>query len=397
MQTYYRGEVNIDQKTPEDQTFKKYEYPYIFGSRVNRGDEELAKSKFPQMHGIVGYESDASRCYSQQSSVVSQWEDRILSGDEEVGPEGSGKNHSTELETSKDERFNFHDMSKAIPERQPNLSPSHHKAAGKADPVDKVFHFSDTTLEPGESPFLNEVVNDAKRNEKGSPKVRKNVVQLEAINGHQNHRFQEFMKPSTWAVAAGGVKSTNVSPDVDDPNTNDQTFYPMKLSEEVIDPNLCDKLLETSDKIEVFEGFREEPEEQFKKCSNNGWTENNKFVVRSDEVNETNSLVNSCNNETEERTNHNVQNGESYFADEINNDDFSFDPAIKVINNTNAFTEERKYEEKLEFSPDKSTELFLRSLVTDNEENNQKSVGPIWILPPDEGQKKKSKKKKKRV
>ena len=51
----------------------------------------------------------------------------------------------------------------------------------------------------------------------------------------------------------------------------------------------------------------------------------------------------------------------------------------------------------VEFCSDnfKSTEFLFKSFVN-NEENNTNSVGPVWILPPDEGQKKKSKKKKKR-
>ena len=117
MQTYYKGEVNIDQKTPDGETYKRYEYPYLFGSRVNRGDEVLGKSKYPAMLGLVGEESDqGSLCYSRQSSVVSQWEERILSGDEDGGSGMKSFDHTASKLGPKENEFNFHDMSKAIPE-----------------------------------------------------------------------------------------------------------------------------------------------------------------------------------------------------------------------------------------------------------------------------------------
>ena len=60
------------------------------------------------MLGIVGDESDqGSLCYSRQSSVVSQWEERILSGDEDVVSGSKGVGHAESLVESNEDGFNF--------------------------------------------------------------------------------------------------------------------------------------------------------------------------------------------------------------------------------------------------------------------------------------------------
>ena len=383
-QTYYRGEVNVDQKTPDGNTYNRYEFPHIFGSRVRRGDEELGQSKFPTMLGMIEDESDGG-CYSQQSSVVSQWEDRIVGGDEGVA--------TTEVlnQTAKTEEFNFHDMSKEIPENlrmQPtNASP---KMVEKVP--DRVFNFSENE----DSPFMH--VKETKRNEKnGSPKVRRNIVQLEAINGHPRLGHSPA-KPTSWAVAAGGIENADsVVGDTEEVIT-EQTFYPMKSPDpsQLNDPNLeCDKLHETPDN-NVFETLCEETD--FKKCSSNGWDESKDSIVKPGEELVKNK---SCENLLCEKDGD--KTGSPRSINEVNDDDFSFDPAIKEINNTNAFIEIPKrcetenVVEILNTDHFKSTEFLFKSFANDNVENNTPSVGPVWILPPDEGQKKRSKKKKKRI
>jgi hypothetical protein len=347
------------------------------------------------MLGLVGDESDqGSLCYSRQSSIVSQWDMR--SGDEDVVSGSKGFSHTESLlESNEDDRFNFHDMSKAIPEnlKQQTNSSAFPKTVSKSHQADKVFHFT-TDNEPGDLPYKNGLVNDAKRNEKGSPKVRKNVVQLDGNNSRLNKNEQNGLetKCTSWAVAAGGVQNIDSSPidEMDDQNANDQNFYPMPSSDSSElndDPNLCDKLHETfADNQNVFENFRVEKDENFKKCSNNGWSESNDIVANE---NGHNDSVNKSNNKEENELQ--VKQNE-----QVNNDDFSCDPSIKETNNTNKCTEEIKHEENHEFSPDKSAEFFLRSLINDTEEPHDNSVGPIWILPPDDGQKKKSNKKKKK-
>ena len=292
---------------------------------------------------------------------------------------------------SKQEEFNFHDMSKEIPDNklrhQTNPSP---KMIDKVQQLDRVFNFSEN--EVGDSPFMNGIV-EAKKNDKESPKVRRNVVQLEAINGHQS-RLNPFAKPASWAVAAGGVQGVHPAfGDTEDQPTTDQKFYPMNSPDvsEINDPNLCDKLHETSDN-RVLHTLSEETDEHFKKCSSNGWDENKENIVKTEEVMECKELVNkSCETVEEGQKTINVD------SHELDDDDFSFDPAIKEINSANAFIKNPTCEKNMELSPDnfKSTEFFFKSFVN-NEENNTNAVAPVWILPPDEGPKKKSKKKKKR-
>ena len=95
--------MNVDQKTPDNINYSRHEFPpgtalrdlddennllgqnAVFGISPNK---DLAKSKFPAMLGMLGQNIDpdgSSKLYSQQSSVVSQWEDRIISGDEDGG------------------------------------------------------------------------------------------------------------------------------------------------------------------------------------------------------------------------------------------------------------------------------------------------------------------------
>ena len=232
------------------------------------------------MLGVIDGDSDAgSRCYSRQSSVVSQWEDRIMSGDEEGASLSRGitlPSASQIAKDAKDAEFNFHDISKAIPD---NIR--HQSAISRVGVQDeKVFQFNDN--EPGDSPFINGIVNDAKRTEHGSPKVRKHVVQLDTKNG--NHpSFQPLHKPSSWAVAAGGVKNKDISvEDKQDMNSCEQKFYFMESSNNAVtknDPNLCDRLTENTDYQNVFENCRVESDEQFKNCTNNGWNTNKKIEL----------------------------------------------------------------------------------------------------------------------
>ena len=399
-QTYYRGEVNIDQKTPEYENYKRYEYPHIFGSRVNRGDEELAKSKFPSMLGIVEDESDlegGSRCFSQQSSVVSQWEDRVLSGDEDTASAKKSFNNVTVKQDSKEEDgFNFHDMSKAIPENvrqpNPNWSPG---MVNQAPLVENTYILGHNGR--GDSPLINELVIEAKRNEKDSPKIRKNIVQLEAINGHHPSRPQPIRKASSWAVAAGGVQNIgSMIPEKDNLDCNEPNFYLMKSSDssEVSDPNLCDKLNEPSED-QTFKNCSEESDEKFKKCTNNGWSDNIELRLEPEE-----QLYGEDRNgiDTGKETNvHETKNGESRMNGKAVEDDFSFDPAIKDINQINKSQQDQIMKENHDFSPDKSAEFFLKSLMKGDEVTyNQSSVAPIWILPPDEQQEKKKSRKKKK-
>ena len=394
-QTYYRGEVNIDQKTPDGEAYKRYQYPHIFGSRVNRGDEELVKSKYPSMLGVIEDESDVgSRCYSRQSSVVSQWEDRIMSGDEDGGSisRTSASSPTTQAsQTVKDLEFNFHDISKAIPENirhQKQLN-----TESRAEDLDeKVFHFNDNDY--GDSSFINGLVNDARRTEHGSPKVRKHVVQLGTLNGHPTS-LQSLQKPS-WAVAAGGVQ--NLDPkDREQINSSEQKFYLMETSNNLKDnndPNLCDTLDEATDNQNVFENCRIESDEQFKKCTNNGWNEKDSIKNNDNEVNNC-RVQNGLHNGSEDTVNEDERITPNT-GDEPKNDDFSYDPRIKEMHNMKEPSKEISRTETInQFSPDKSAELFLKSLISDTEVLPDKSEGPIWILPPDEGTKKKNKKKKK--
>ena len=101
-----------------------------------------------------------------------------MSGDEEGGSLSRGVTLPSASQAAKDAEFHFHDISKAIPD---NIR--HQNAISRVGGQDeKVFHFNDN--EPGDSPFINGIVNDAKRTKHGSPKVRKHVVQLETRNGH---------------------------------------------------------------------------------------------------------------------------------------------------------------------------------------------------------------------
>ena len=387
LQTYYRGEVNVDQRTPEGEDYKRYQYPHIFGSRVNRGDEEIAKSKYPSMLGVIEDDSDVgSRCYSRQSSILSNWEDRIVSGDEEGGSSGRDKALSSQSQAAKDSEFNFHDISKAIPENF-----RHHNTVSRVGGQDeKVFHFNDN--EPGDSPFINGIVSEAKRTEHGSPKVRKHVVQLNTINGH-HPSFQSLQKPSSWAVAAGGIKSTDLSVgDKQDTNTSEQNFYFMESSNESNvnnDPNLCDRLNEATDFHNEFENCHNESDEQFKKCTNNGWNKSNKIESISDYGANKNTKQNSAHSENDNVTEDRRNSLSS--IDEVKNGDF-----IERVDNLKEKSEEKDYTNTTnQFSPDKSAELFIKSLISDAEVLTEKTEGPIWILPPDEGTKKKNKKKKK--
>ena len=389
--------MNVDQKTPDGEVYKRYQYPHIFGSRVNRGDEELAKSKFPSMLGVVEDDSDVgSRCYSRQSSVVSQWEDRVVSGDEDGGPESKRAALFPLTQTAKEAGFNFHDMSKAIPENirhQPHINPVW-RAGQQQD--EKVFHFIGN--EPGDSPFISDIVSEAKRNEHGSPKVRKHVVQLNNTSGNQPS-FHPLHKRSSWAVAAGGVQNLDVSvKDKDDIISCDQKFYLMESSNNSKvnnDPNLCDTLNEANDNHNVFENCRLENDEQFKKCTNNGWTENNHAPLDKHSEVSHGSVHNGSHCEKENSINED-EGIHSHSGDDVKKDDFSFDPEVKEMHNMNENAEEKTNSERTnQFSPDKSAELFLKSLISDTEVIPEKSEGPIWILPPDEGTKRKSKKKKK--
>ena len=387
LQTYYRGEVNVDQRTPEGDEYKRYQYPHIFGSRVNRGDEELAKSKYPSMLGVIEDDSDVgSRCYSRQSSILSNWEDRINSGDEEGGSLSRGKALSSPSQAAKDSEFNFHDISKAIPE---NIR--HHNTVTRVTGQDeKVFHFNDN--EPGDSPFINGIVNETKRTEHGSPKVRKHVVQLDTIHGH-HPSFQSLQKPSSWAVAAGGIKSMDHSVgDKYDINPSEQNFYFMESSNESNvnnDPNLCDRLNETTDLHNEFENCHIESDEQFKKCTNNGWNKNNKIESNSNYGTNKNIDQHGVHSE-----NDNVTEDRRFSLtsiDEVKNGD-----SVERVNNLKENCEEKEHSDMTnQFSPEKSAELFIKSLISDTEVLTEETEGPIWILPPDEGTKKKNKKKKK--
>ena len=69
------------------------------------------------MLGVIDGDSDAgSRGCSHQSSVFSQWEDRIMSGDEEGGSLSRGVTLPSVSQAAKDAEFHFHDISKAIPD-----------------------------------------------------------------------------------------------------------------------------------------------------------------------------------------------------------------------------------------------------------------------------------------
>jgi hypothetical protein len=287
-------------------------------------------------------------------------------------------------------------MSKAIPENvrhQTHLTPV---SRARQQQDEKVFHFIDN--EPGDSPFISGIVSETKRNEHGSPKVRKHIVQLNNSHGHQPS-FHPLHKRSSWAVAAGGVQNINASTPVqEDTNSCDQKFYLMESSNNSKvnnDPNLCDTLNEANDNHNVFENCRHENDEQFKKCTNNGWTENNQIPLdKNSEVNHS-SVQNGSHHENENIINDD-EGIHSHSGDDAKNDDSNSDPVIKEMHNKNENVEEKNNSERThQFSPDKSAELFLKSLISDTEVAPEKSEGPIWILPPDEGTKRKNKKKKK--
>ena len=102
------------------------------------------------MLGVIDDDSDVgSHGLSRQSSILSNWEDRVVSGDEDGGSLSRGKALSSPSQAAKDSEFNFHDISKAIPE---NIR--HHNTVSRVGGHDeKVFHFNDN--EPGNSPFIN--------------------------------------------------------------------------------------------------------------------------------------------------------------------------------------------------------------------------------------------------
>jgi len=339
------------------------------------------------MLGVIDDDSDVgSRGYSRQSSILSNWEDRVVSGDEDGGSLSRGKTLSSPSQAAKDSEFNFHDISKAIPE---NIR--HQTTVSRVGGHDeKVFHFNDN--EPGDSPFINGIVNEAKRTEHGSPKVRKHVVQLDTINGH-HPSFQSLQKPSSWAVAAGGIKSMDLSvDDKQDINTNEQNFYFMDSSNESNvnnDPNLCDRLNEATDFHTEFENCHNESDEQFKKCTNNGWNKNNKIESNSDYGTNKNIDKNGTHSKNDNVTED--RRFSSTSIDEVKNGD-----SVERVDNTKDNSEEKDHTDMTDqFSPDKSAELFIKSLISDTEVLTDKTEGPIWILPPDEGTKKKNKKKKK--
>ena len=102
-------------------------------------------------------------------------------------------------------------------------------------------------------------------------------------------------------------------------------------------------------------------------------------------------------NNEKETNGYETKKGESRMNGKAVEDDFSFDPAIKDINQINKSQQDQIMKENHDFSPDKSAEFFLKSLMKGDEVTyNQSSVAPIWILPPDEQQEKKKSKKKKK-
>ena len=110
------------------------------------------------MLGMVGddidHEEGGSQRYSQQSSVVSQWEDRIMSGDEDGEMEGDKRTESLDQNKTdpppasmEGEQYHFHDMSKDIPDNlKTNLSHS-------PKIIRKVQGTNDKDHENGESAF----------------------------------------------------------------------------------------------------------------------------------------------------------------------------------------------------------------------------------------------------
>ena len=77
--------------------------------------------------------------------------------------------------------------------------------------------------------------------------------------------------------------------------------------------------------------------------------------------------------------------------DEVKNGD-----SVERVDNLKENCEEKDHTDMTnQFSPEKSAELFIKSLISDTEVLTEETEGPIWILPPDEGTKKKNKKKKK--
>ena len=154
-----------------------------------------------------------------------------------------------------------------------------------------------------------------------------------------------------------------------------------------IDPNLCDRLTENTDYQNVFENCQVECDEQFKKCTNNGWNTNKKIELNNDFERDKDMFKNGSNNDVDIN---NVQRVPLHSGNELLNDDSIETNKIKEDCEENDRTERTS-----QFSPDKSAELFLKSLISDTEVLPEKTEGHIWILPPDEGAKKKNKKKKK--
>jgi len=126
---------------------------------------------------------------------------------------------------------------------------------------------------------------------------------------------------------------------------------------------------------------------QVKNCTNNGWNTNKKIELNKDFERDKDMVKNGSNHDVDIN---NVQRVPLHSGKELLNDDSIETNKIKEDCEENDHTERT-----IQFSPDKSAELFLKSLISDTEVLPEKTEGPIWILPPDEGTKKKNKKKKK--